>query len=553
MRGGCKRFVAIESKSFDLNIVGTAEDILKISENGRGRRTSLLLPENVALWLLRAWGRFFKSKSPNWCNQVRRGSTIFLLESKKNRAGKFLQLSMVNKGKRSFVIFPAGWNERGWAKIFNALSEIVNLAFLDTSRALRRPTHQMTLVHDAVPPPATLPPPPPPGCCPKCGFTGEPQRFLLPVPHFVAKMHTRNVKEAVQELSSSKHMEMDRGKERVVTELEMRASSSVNTQVYSRRISLGNGRNRVHESKGSTSEGSTYWSPDVLLVHDAGSPSADEAKRVDPALYEAKICGQAASNSFVPVARDAAVSHQAHRDSLVLDTHPRSDSLKLSNEMVPSSSSSLPWLFEEKDQSRSCVVNAPFSLFSMGNQTSLSKHNWGLDLCGGVPCELPREVVRDAIAMTVSSRNNAPASRFWDTTDEFAGHEWPLVPMDSCTGVDDLVAPLAVDYSSFHGPNRSYSVEDVWDGENVNSDNVSKWVASKLKSIAACIGVAFSGYEHEVIHLLSRIENSSVIPKPTVQRTPPSTRRQRELKRLEFGVNYERPCTSTSGLMVPYV
>ena len=34
MRGGYKKFVVIESKSFDLNVVGNKEDILKISENG---------------------------------------------------------------------------------------------------------------------------------------------------------------------------------------------------------------------------------------------------------------------------------------------------------------------------------------------------------------------------------------------------------------------------------------------------------------------------------------------------------------------------------------
>jgi len=58
MRGGCKRFVAIESKSFDVSLVGNKEDVLKISENGRGRRFSIFLPEPVALWLVRAWGRF---------------------------------------------------------------------------------------------------------------------------------------------------------------------------------------------------------------------------------------------------------------------------------------------------------------------------------------------------------------------------------------------------------------------------------------------------------------------------------------------------------------
>ena len=84
-------------------------------------------------------------------------------------------------------------------------------------------------------------------------------------------------------------------------------------------------------------------------------------------------------------------------------------------------------------------------------------------------------------------------------------------------------------------PNESFSVEDIWDGENVNSGMVSKWVASKLKSIAATIGVAFSGYESEVIHLLSRIKKNTTgcrVLKQSVQRSPPAISRQRELKRL---------------------
>ncbi|KAJ8445690.1 hypothetical protein Cgig2_026017 [Carnegiea gigantea] len=275
MRGGCKRFVAIESKSFDLAIVGTAEDVLKISENGRERRMSVLLPENVALWLLRAWGRVYKSNSSNWYNQVHQGSSIFLLESKRNRAGKFLQLLVVIKGNKTFVIFPAGWNERGWAKIFNALTEIV-----------------------------------------------------------------------------------DREKQRVSTELGMRASRSVSTQVYARRNSFGNRRNRLRDSNGCSSEGSggTNWPPDALLVCDTSCPWTDEANCVDPALCEAKICGHAASNIFVPLARDAVVSHQVHRGSLVLDTHSIPDSLNLSNELAPSSSRSLPWLFQEKDKPPSLVA-----------------------------------------------------------------------------------------------------------------------------------------------------------------------------------------------------
>ena len=103
MRGGCKRFLAIESKPSVLGVVGTKKDTPKISKNGRGKRFSILLPKQVALWLLRAWGRFHA----NWCNQMRRGSRIFMLESRSNRVGKYLLLSVIIDGKQSFVIFPA--------------------------------------------------------------------------------------------------------------------------------------------------------------------------------------------------------------------------------------------------------------------------------------------------------------------------------------------------------------------------------------------------------------------------------------------------------------
>ena len=80
-------------------------------------------------------------------------------------------------------------------------------------------------------------------------------------------------------------------------------------------------------------------------------------------------------------------------------------------------------------------------------------------------------------------------------------------------------------------------------------------MAFKVKSIATTIGVAISGYESEVTQLLSRIEKNSIgcgVPKQSVQRTPPAVRRQRELRRLEFGVNYDRANASSSGMLVPY-
>jgi len=145
--------VAIESKSFDFDIVRTEEDLLRISENGRGRRFSLLLLEQVSLWLLRAWGRFCKSKSPFWCNQLCEGSSSFLLESKRNQVGKLLQLFVIKKGQRSFIIFAAGWNDRGWARISDALKEIISPPNKGSGGARVMSSSQGALLYSVVPPP----------------------------------------------------------------------------------------------------------------------------------------------------------------------------------------------------------------------------------------------------------------------------------------------------------------------------------------------------------------------------------------------------------------
>jgi len=122
MKGGSVKVVGIESKSFELRVVGTYEYILKISEQGRGRSFSIYLPEPVALWLLRAWGRFRNSKSSTWCNQMRLSSRIYVLEFKSNGAGKFLKLSISKEGNRAFVIFPSGRKNKGWVQVFDSIA-----------------------------------------------------------------------------------------------------------------------------------------------------------------------------------------------------------------------------------------------------------------------------------------------------------------------------------------------------------------------------------------------------------------------------------------------
>jgi len=97
--------------------------------------------------------------------------------------------------------------------------------------------------------------------------------------------------------------------------------------------------------------------------------------------------------------------------------------------------------------------------------------------------------------LNVRAGNAASLARVQDKRQEVPAHEWPLVSLGNISRVEDSVESLAVDYYFFQSPNDSFSTEDVYDGENINSENVSKRVASKLKSIAPCIEVAFLGYE----------------------------------------------------------
>jgi len=103
---------------------------------------------------------------------LRLDSGRFLLEYKRNREGRFLQLSPIKQGQKSFIIFPASWNERGWTEIYDALKEIskphsLRSGVLDTKTSAQRSF-----------PFCNMPPPPPMGCCPRCGFAGEPACFL---------------------------------------------------------------------------------------------------------------------------------------------------------------------------------------------------------------------------------------------------------------------------------------------------------------------------------------------------------------------------------------
>jgi len=170
-----------------------------------------------------------------------------------------------------------------------------------------------------------------------------------------------------------------------------------------------------------------------------------------------------------------------------------------STQLATSSSLSLPWLYKENDQTTTLKADVSLLVFSLGNQWLHSVHNGGSDLCSSIPRELPKEVVGDAVA--ISSCNIPSSSGMRDNRNEHHNiFDWPLLQMGNTSKAEMLETPLVVDFSYLQSPADSFFIEDIWDGGKVNSKNVSKWLASKLKGFAARIWVAFSGYENEGIN-----------------------------------------------------
>ena len=540
MIGGSARAVVVESKRFDLRVVGRNGDILKISEQGRGRSFAIFLPEPVVFWLLRAWGRFRKSKSANWCNRMRLSSRLFMLDSKSNIAGKFLKLSVSKEGNRAFVIFPAGWNEKGWDRIFDSIAGIMGQPSGEPV-LLRKGNSAHTLLPGRAPTGAPLPPPPL-GGCPQCGFTGEPACFLRSYAGAVSSSTST-------EVLGSSSSEFLAGEPISAREAQGKAEypalsllygkksgyakSQQQNQVYVRRRVQGpsttaNGEGsgeyrRGVQRLGDGNEPITKWPFDAFLVSEFSLSSSDKALSTDPAWFEALINGQ--------VHRELQLVSDRTRGgagSLAQKSCAAVASLDPSTQVAISTPLRLPW-FSSKSHLASALEADPLhNAVPMGLQSSLLGVEWGLDLHTNFPRELPGEVFKDALMLSLSNSGNSSDAEFLET-------------------------PLAVDFSFQQRPMDSFSAAGIWEDGKVDSMKVSKWVAAKLKGVAACLGVAFDGYEDEVANLLARIERNSVSPKPSVPRTPSAVRRQRELKRLEFGVNYEKAGSSSSGMLVPYV
>jgi len=95
------------------------------------------------------------------------------------------------------------------------------------------------------------------------------------------------------------------------------------------------------------------------------------------------------------------------------------------------------------DQSTSVVVNP--AILSVGSQFSLPV-DLDLGVYGSVPCDLPREMVRDALPVNLGARCRATISGQGVNFFEHSENVWPLVSVAQSND-EDVVTPLAVDFS----------------------------------------------------------------------------------------------------------
>ena len=68
---------------------------------------------------------------------------------------------------------------------------------------------------------------------------------------------------------------------------------------------------------------------------------------------------------------------------------------------------------------------------------------------------------------------------------------WSLVQSSASQLDSNVLEPLAMDFSFLHNHSENFYVNNVCEDSNIYSENVSRRVACKMKSIASCIGCCF--------------------------------------------------------------
>lgn len=95
MKSYDRRFIAIESKSFDLVCEGRKVDCLQISENGRGFYRSIYLDKYEYAWLLDALDEFWWRRKPRvWAKHLVKKNYELWFSFEKNSQGEYLALTV---------------------------------------------------------------------------------------------------------------------------------------------------------------------------------------------------------------------------------------------------------------------------------------------------------------------------------------------------------------------------------------------------------------------------------------------------------------------------
>ena len=198
---------------------------------------------------------------------------------------------------------------------------------------------QGALLNNALPPPP--PPPQPLGCCPKCGFSGEPSCFLRTSGQASLNESLRYVSVAEKQPPSGKELQEFRGGQRGSSKFSRRSAPSDRTQVFYRRRSFRDkmqGRSRPSKMV----EALVYSTPDAMLMLTTSSLCPKGVSSFDPAVFEASISSQVSGNLLSSRVRDEGVSGVGNTESSVLDLQPPPASYNYCNVLTSKSSLNLP-------------------------------------------------------------------------------------------------------------------------------------------------------------------------------------------------------------------
>jgi hypothetical protein len=117
----------VESKSYELRL-GDGSRNIKLTEWGRMNLSTVFMGEVRLVWLLKMMNELvLETTGIGACRDHRMGGSVMFLQKRKNKYGKFMELTEYGRGgRRSFVVIPEGREGQGWKHCIVQLVRLVN-------------------------------------------------------------------------------------------------------------------------------------------------------------------------------------------------------------------------------------------------------------------------------------------------------------------------------------------------------------------------------------------------------------------------------------------